>query len=320
MSEQSLPLDAFAATWRDQLIELDVPGLGPITASADPLLGETVPGPDQEELGFRRREPTAPPEPAEVRAALQARVPLVLDHTWLVLPALGPVLPTAAAEGPTVGDLGGGAAPFEVRAGPVRDAAPAGGGWYRLPLVAGALRRRAGMVARGALVGVGRDWFEPAVAAREDQLAVHPEQALETALHVAREQGQAAVLRMGPEGLDVVPTGADPRVPALRALPVLVTPRPPRCPLHGRDDAGACRPVGGPWIRRARQAQVDWTARRDQALGVLPCGVCFGEALPPGPDQPAVPRLSTRTPLPGLDRLHLRGGEVVRIDPLMPRR
>lgn len=76
----------------------------------------------------------------------------------------------------------------------------------------------------------------------------------------------------------------------------------------------------GPWSRRAHEAQVDWGARRSQALAVQGCGVCFGEALPPEPDQPQVPRLSRRIPVVDIDRLHLRAGELVRIDPIAPPR
>ncbi len=170
---------------------------------------------------------------------------------------------------------------------------------------------------RGALVGPRREWFEPAVATREDLLGAHPDQALESALAAARELGQVAVLRIGPDGLDVHPTGADPRVPVLEELPLQVTDRPAQCPLQGEDACGPCRPVGGPWIRASQEAQLDWEARRAQAVGMLGCGVCFGEALPPEPDQPQVPRLAEATPVTHLGRLHLRGGGSVQIDPLI---
>lgn len=65
---------------------------------------------------------------------------------------------------------------------------------------------------------------------------------------------------------------------------------------------------------------MDWEARRALALAVQPCGVCFGEALPPEADQPQVPRLSHRASVVEISRLHLRGGEVVRIDPITPPR
>ncbi|MGP9581187.1 hypothetical protein [Brachybacterium sp. AOP35-5H-19] len=356
-----LDSDPLAATWRDQLIELDLPGVGPITASADPQLlldvqlsagGNEFTGEDEqdleggadegeEELVYRRRRPTTPPAPQIVRSTLRDRRPLELAHSWLVVPALGPVLPTLSPEGTIVADLSGGQAPFEVRtqppeqlARPSREGARAGApvegraravrppglSWYRRPAVAAALRRRGGPVALGALVGTQRDWFEPAAAAREDLFASHPDQALESALLIAVEQGQGAVLRIGPGGLDVIPTGADPRVPELEGLDLLVTARPAQCPLQGQDGAGPCRPHGGPWIRAAHAAQVDWEARRSQALSVQGCGVCFGEALPPEPDQPPVPRLSHRMPVAQISRLHLRGGEVVRIDPIVPPR
>lgn len=348
--------DPVAATWRDQLIELDLPGVGPITASADPGLlvdaqtaandtvqdyGEGSEEEREEELLYRRRRPTVPPAPQIVRATLRDRRPLELAHSWLVVPALGPVLPTLSPEGTIVADLSGGQAPFEVRgqsseqlARPSREGARAGApvegsaravrpaalSWFRRPAVAAALRRRGGPVALGALVGTRRDWFEPAAAAREDLLASHPDQALESALLIAVEQGQGAVLRIGPGGLDVIPTGADPRIPELEGLDLMVTARPAQCPLQGQDGAGPCRPHGGPWIRAAHSAQVDWEARRSQALAVQSCGVCFGEALPPEPDQPPVPRLSHRTPVVEINRLHLRGGELVRIDPIVPPR
>jgi len=317
--------DPHAASWRDQLIELDLPGVGPITACADPRLqedpapggsdatGSDGPGPDQQ--GFRRRPPTTPAEREVVRATLRGRVPLQLEHSWLVLPALGPVLPTLRPEGEVVTDLSGRRAPFEARSGP---AASAPATWFRRPDVADALRRRGGMVALGALVGPRREWFEPAAAVREDLLAPHPDQALEVAVLVAREQGQGAVLRIGADQLDLVPTGSDPRVPHLEGLGLLVTARPAQCPLQGRDGCGPCRPHGGPWVRSAQHAQVEWQARRDQALAVQGCGVCFGEALPPETDQPSVPCLSHRLPVSRIDRLHLRSGEVVRIDPLDP--
>ncbi|MCT4574559.1 hypothetical protein N3930_47540, partial [Bacillus thuringiensis] len=76
---------------------------------------------------------------------------------------------------------------------------------FRLPALARELRRRAGMVGRGALVGPRRAWFEPAVAVREDMLATHPDQALESAVHVARQHGQAAVLRLSAHSLDIIP-------------------------------------------------------------------------------------------------------------------
>ncbi|MFC7455627.1 hypothetical protein ACFQS2_00340 [Brachybacterium sp. GCM10030267] len=322
---QDEPAD-IAATWRDQQIELVLPGVGAITACADPrLFQDPDPEPRAEpDEGFRRREPTTPPDPGQVRAALQARPPLELEHTWLVVPALGPVLPTQQSEGMIVADLSGCTSPGELRPGvPGREPGvkkPARSSrehwWYRVPSVAAALRERGAMAGHGALVGSGREWFEPAVAAREDLLAAHPDQALEVALNVAREHGQAAVIRLGPAGLDVIPTGADPRVPHLEAIDVLVTARPPRCPLRGTDDAEPCRPHGGPWIEAAQRAQVSWEARRSQALAVQECGVCFGEALPPEPDQPQLPRLALRTPVPFIDRLHLRSGEEVRIDPL----
>ena len=336
--------EPLAATWRDQLIELDLPGVGPIAASADPALfadePDAAPG-DQEELEYQRREPTTPPEAETVRATLRDRRPLELEHTWLVVPALGPVLPTLSPEGTIVADVSSGAAPFEVRAQPadqparpsregMRAGAPVEGAprrvrppelsWFRRPAVAAALRRRGGPVALGALVGPRRDWFEPAAAAREDLLAPHPDQALERALLIAVDHGQGAVLRIGPGGLDVIPTGADPRVPEIEGLDLLVTARPAQCPLQGRDGAGPCRPHGGPWIQRAHAAQVDWEARRSQALAVQGCGVCFGEALPPEPDQPQVPRLYHRSPVVEISRLHLRDGEVVRIDPIAPPR
>ena len=356
-----------AATWRDQLIELDLPGVGPITASADPQLlrdagdvahtagavhaadaahamdaADSVHAADAaNEVAFRRRQPTTPPSVETVRSTLQARPPLELEHTWLVLPALGPVLPTLAPDGMVVADVSGRESPFEVRvrpadgpARPSREGALAGAPvdgrprspqpptrtWFRRPVVAGALRRRGGPVALGALVGPRRDWFEPAAAVREDLLAAHPDQALERALLIAVEHGQAAVLRIGPAGLDVIPTGSDPRVPALEGIELLVTARPAQCPLHGRDGEGPCRPLGGPWIRASQEAQVMWEARRSQALAVQDCGVCFGEALPPEPDQPRVPRLAPRTPVVEISRLHLRGGEMVRIDPIIPPR
>lgn len=360
--------DEHAATWRDQLIELSLPGLGMITASADPLLlvdpgsaGDAADWPDPadgvddgpwdddgmdfdgmdedgwDEDAFRRRPPTSPPEPERVRRTLRERPPLELEHTWLVVPALGPVLPSTALEGTPVGDLSGRRSPMAPRTPaeepavrPSREGlqvgAPGEGGrrpplsprrgWFRLPAVAAALRARGGMVGRGALVGTRRDWFEPAVAVREDLLAAHPDQALESALAVAREFGQPAAVRIGPRGLDVIPTGTDPRVPLLEGLPVLVTARPIHCPLQGEDCEDPCRPVGGPWIRASQAAQIEWEARRSQALAVQGCGVCFGEALPPEPDQPQTPRLSRAVPVADLDRLHLRGGEVVRIDPL----
>ncbi|MDN5899162.1 MAG: hypothetical protein L0H74_03760 [Brachybacterium sp.] len=342
----SLENDPLTATWRDQLIELDLPGVGPITACADPLLCADVPSArtdegDAEELAHRRRPPTTTPEQATVRATLRDRPPLPLEHSWLVVPALGPVLPTLSPEGMIVADLSGARAPCEVRpestgapARPSREGVRAGaaveGGqrgmrppalsWFRRPVVAGALRRRGGPVALGALVGPRREWFEPAAAAREDLLADHPDQALESALVIAVDQGQPAVLRIGPGGLDVIPTGSDPRVPALGGLALSVTARPAQCPLQGSDGAGPCRPHGGPWIARAHAAQVVWEGRRSQALAVQGCGVCFGEALPPEPDQPPVPRLSHRAAVPEIDRLHLRSGEVVRIDPMAPPR
>lgn len=338
MPRDDTPFDGIArddveASWRDQLVELLLPGVGAITACVDTPRNEDAP-PEPE--GFRRREPTSPPPAGTVRSTLAARPPLVLEHTWLVVPALGPVLPVDASGAEFVGDLSGSRPPVEIRGEgappprPSREGAQVGApigegrrrplsprhGWFRLPAVAAALRKRAGMVGRGALVGPRREWFEPAVAAREDLLGAHPDQALESALATARELGQVAVLRIGPEALDVVTTGADPRVPPLEGLPVQVTARPSRCPLQGVDGCDPCRPVGGPWIRAAQEAQIDWEARRAQALAVLGCGVCFGEALPPEPDQPQVPRLSEAPPVVHLDRLHLRGGGSVRIDPL----
>ncbi|MGP9538249.1 hypothetical protein ACT3SP_09560 [Brachybacterium sp. AOP43-C2-M15] len=343
-----------AASWRDQLLELDLPGVGAITASA--LSGPEGAGPEEpvspreqerHEEAFRRRAPTSPPEAGTVRATLRARAPLALEHSWLVVPALGPVLPASGPGGTVVADLTGREPPTEVRprradppaVRPSREGVLAGApvpqrpgdrrgqgvrpperSWYRRPVVARELRRRGGAVALGALVGPRRDWFEPAVAAREDLLAPHPDQALESALAVAAAQGQAAVLRIGPAGLDLHPTRADPRVPALSGLALLVTARPAQCPLQGEDGCGPCRPVGGRWIRAAQTAQIAWEARRSQALAVLDCGVCFGEALPPEPDQPPVPRMGRRAPVPEIDRLHLRGGEVVRIDPIAPPR
>ncbi|WP_394216612.1 hypothetical protein [Brachybacterium vulturis] len=323
MSPDPIPHDP---SWRDQLIELDLPGVGPITACTDPELFADPPPiavavENEQEIAHRRREPTAPPAAETMRATLRDRRPLVLQHSWLVVPALGPVLPTLRPEGTVIADLSAMAAPAQGgssprrRGGPVR---PPQHSWFRRPAVVGALRRRGGPVALGALVGTRRDWFEPAAAAREDLLAPHPDQALESVLTVAVDQGQSAVLRIGPAGLDVIPTGSDPRVPALAGLELLVTARPAQCPLQGSDGTDPCRPVGGPWIRRAHAAQVDWEARRSQALAVQACGVCFGEALPPEPDQPPVPRLSRRAPVPAIDRLHLRSGDVVRIDPIAP--
>ena len=330
-------LDDHAATWRDQLIELSLPGVGAVTARVDTGPTDTAPDGAPAE-GFRRREPTVPPARETVRRTLAARPPLVLEHAWLVVPALGPVLPVDGEGVGLVGDLSSGLRPpVEVRgesalpARPSREGAEVGApigaprrrplsprhGWYRVPAVAAALRARGGIVGRGALVGPRREWFEPAVATREDLLGAHPDQALESALAAARELGQVAVLRIGPDGLDVHPTGADPRVPVLEELPLQVTDRPAQCPLQGEDACGPCRPVGGPWIRASQEAQLDWEARRAQAVGMLGCGVCFGEALPPEPDQPQVPRLAEATPVTHLGRLHLRGGGSVQIDPLI---
>ena len=330
-------LDDHAATWRDQLVELSLPGVGAVTARVDTGPTDTAPDGAPAE-GFRRREPTVPPARETVRRTLAARPPLMLEHAWLVVPALGPVLPVDGEGVGLVGDLSSGLRPpVEVRgesalpARPSREGAevvaPIGAprrrplsprhGWYRVPAVAAALRARGGIVGRGALVGPRREWFEPAVATREDLLGAHPDQALESALAAARELGQVAVLRIGPDGLDVHPTGADPRVPVLEELPLQVTDRPAQCPLQGEDACGPCRPVGGPWIRASQEAQLDWEARRAQAVGMLGCGVCFGEALPPEPDQPQVPRLAEATPVTHLGRLHLRGGGSVQIDPLI---
>ena len=330
-------LDDHAATWRDQLVELSLPGVGAVTARVDTGPTDTAPDGAPAE-GFRRREPTVPPARETVRRTLAARPPLMLEHAWLVVPALGPVLPVDGEGVGLVGDLSSGLRPpVEVRgesalpARPSREGAEVGApigerrrrplsprhGWYRVPAVAAALRARGGIVGRGALVGPRREWFEPAVATREDLLGAHPDQALESALAAARELGQVAVLRIGPDGLDVHPTGADPRVPVLEELPLQVTDRPAQCPLQGEDACGPCRPVGGPWIRASQEAQVDWEARRAQAVGMLGCGVCFGEALPPEPDQPQVPRLAEATPVTHLGRLHLRGGGSVQIDPLI---
>ena len=330
-------LDDHAATWRDQLIELSLPGVGAVTARVDTGPTDTAPDGAPAE-GFRRREPTVPPARETVRRTLAARPPLMLEHAWLVVPALGPVLPVDGEGVGLVGDLSSGLRPpVEVRgesalpARPSREGAEVGApigerrrrplsprhGWYRVPAVAAALRARGGLVGRGALVGPRREWFEPAVATREDLLGAHPDQALESALAAARELGQVAVLRIGPDGLDVHPTGADPRVPVLEELPLQVTDRPAQCPLQGEDACGPCRPVGGPWIRASQEAQLDWEARRAQAVGMLGCGVCFGEALPPEPDQPQVPRLAEATPVTHLGRLHLRGGGSVQIDPLI---
>ena len=330
-------LDDHAATWRDQLVELSLPGVGAVTARVDTGPTDTTPDGAPAE-GFRRREPTVPPARETVRRTLAARPPLMLEHAWLVVPALGPVLPVDGEGVGLVGDLSSGLRPpVEVRgesalpARPSREGAEVGApigerrrrplsprhGWYRVPAVAAALRQRGGIVGRGALVGPRREWFEPAVATREDLLGAHPDQALESALAAARELGQVAVLRIGPDGLDVHPTGADPRVPVLEELPLQVTDRPAQCPLQGEDACGPCRPVGGPWIRASQEAQLDWEARRAQAVGMLGCGVCFGEALPPEPDQPQVPRLAEATPVTHLGRLHLRGGGSVQIDPLI---
>ena len=330
-------LDDHAATWRDQLVELSLPGVGAVTARVDTGPTDTAPDGAPAE-GFRRREPTVPPARETVRRTLAARPPLMLEHAWLVVPALGPVLPVDGEGVGLVGDLSSGLRPpVEVRgesalpARPSREGAEVGApigerrrrplsprhGWYRVPAVAAALRQRGGIVGRGALVGPRREWFEPAVATREDLLGAHPDQALESALAAARELGQVAVLRIGPDGLDVHPTGADPRVPVLEELPLQVTDRPAQCPLQGEDACGPCRPVGGPWIRASQEAQLDWEARRAQAVGMLGCGVCFGEALPPEPDQPQVPRLAEATPVTHLGRLHLRGGGSVQIDPLI---
>jgi len=328
-------LDDHAATWRDQLIELSLPGIGAVTARVDTGPTDTAPDGAPAE-GFRRREPTVPPARETVRRTLAARPPLMLEHAWLVVPALGPVLPVEEGVG-LVGDLSGLRPPVEVRgesalpARPSREGAEVGApigerrrrplsprhGWYRVPAVAAALRARGGIVGRGALVGPRREWFEPAVATREDLLGTHPDQALESALAAARELGQVVVLRIGPDRLDVHPTGADPRVPVLEGLPLQVTARPAQCPLQGEDACGPCRPVGGPWIRASQEAQLDWEARRAQAVGMLGCGVCFGEALSPEPDQPQVPRLAEATPVTHLGRLHLRGGGGVQIDPLI---
>ena len=330
-------LDDHAATWRDQLVELSLPGVGAVTARVDTGPTDTAPDGAPAE-GFRRREPTVPPARETVRRTLAARPPLMLEHAWLVVPALGPVLPVDGEGVGLVGDLSSGLRPpVEVRgesalpARPSREGAEVGApigaprrrplsprwGWFRVPAVSAALRARGGIVGRGALVGPRREWFEPAVATREDLLGAHPDQALESALAAARELGQVAVLRIGPDGLDVHPTGADPRVPVLEGLPLQVTARPAQCPLQGEDACGPCRPVGGPWIRASQEAQLDWEARRAQAVGMLGCGVCFGEALPPEPDQPQVPRLAEATPVTHLGRLHLRGGGSVQIDPLI---
>lgn len=344
-------------TWRDQLIDLDLPGVGAITACGNPqLFRPAVPEEGHEtaeatlasedERGDERRRrrllPTSPPPAEEVRATLRGRNRVVLEHTWLVLPALGPVLPTLDEEVVVAADLSGRTPPFEVRRPPRRpqtapspEGAAAGApepgddrprrrppaGWFLVPAVAAALQERAGTVATGALVGPRRDWFEPAVGVREDLLAAHPDQALESALAVAREHGQHAVIRIGAEGLDVIPTGCDPRVPELRGLQLLVTPRAPSCPLRSEDCTAPCRPVGGPWIARAHRARIHWEARRAQALAALRCGICFGQPLPPAEGQSPTARLAPRTPIPDLAVLHLRDGRIVHIDPLSgPRR
>src|SRR5690606_3293617 len=72
-----VPEDPWAVTWRDQLIELDLPGVGPITASAAPALFEDEQGlaaaheaEEEAELEHHRRQPTGPPEAGTVHATL----------------------------------------------------------------------------------------------------------------------------------------------------------------------------------------------------------------------------------------------------------
>ena len=151
-----------AATWRDQLIELDLPGVGPITASADPQLlrdagdvahtagavhaadaahamdaADSVHAADAaDEVAFRRRQPTTPPSVETVRSTLQARPPLELEHTWLVLPALGPVLPTLAPDGMVVADVSGARQPLR--------GTSAAGGWPGAAQPGGRARRGPG--------------------------------------------------------------------------------------------------------------------------------------------------------------------------------
>src|SRR5699024_7682969 len=107
----------------DQLIELSLPGVGAVTARVDTGPTDTAPDGAPAE-GFRRREPTVPPARETVRRTLAARPPLMLEHAWLVVPALGPVLPVDGEGVGLVGDLSGRPAAARGGAGRERPAGP----------------------------------------------------------------------------------------------------------------------------------------------------------------------------------------------------
>lgn len=316
-SEAHADEPALARTWHEQLIELTLPGIGAITvlpAGADRT---------EEHLAERDR--------------------IALEHTWLVLPALGPVVPTDLPEGSFVADVSGRVPAQEIRPRRPEGTEPILSTWLRLPQVRAALSPRGAITGVGALVGSDRAWFEPAVAVRADTLlpgpsdAPHPVDAeapglsgpsisaVDRALQVARGTGQAAVLRISEGTLDVIPTGIDPRVPRVETLGITVLSRPRGCPVTGAAQGQVCRPYGGPWVRAAMRAQATWEARRSLAVGLLGCDTCCGQALRSAPPAPAgtplspklnPPRLGPVRELEALDRLVLRSGEVVRIDPM----
>ncbi|UQN29099.1 hypothetical protein [Brachybacterium kimchii] len=287
----------------------------------------------------------------------RAREDFALPGEVVLIPALGPVIPTSAPVIPTVEELEDGSIlaidapapegpepvdpedPFEPPSAidPGDPAAPGeepdGAGpepverddrkWLRTQQVLQAVWGPGVITGSGALIASDRTWFEPAVAIMREADVVGTARTdedvdlVEIARAAARETGQVAVVHVHDGVLDVLPTGTDPRVPHLQALPARATRWPGMCPLTGVDELLPCRAEGGPDGEDDIRARLAFDARRALAVGLLGCGVCHGRGrTDDGRGNDVDVPLTLALSLGQIPRITLRTGETIEIDAL----
>ncbi|MBK0331688.1 hypothetical protein I8D64_09760 [Brachybacterium sp. MASK1Z-5] len=320
-----------AQTWRTQRLSFEIAGVSRVSVTADPrtaapeTLGPQadvppVPfddgcaGPDQ-----AQHPPVSTGIGAEVSRVIaneRARDELALPGEVVLIPALGPVIPTSAPVVPTVEELEDSsilaidapppegpepldpADPSDLPSAldPVDPAGPPEGAedalpepvrrddrkWLRSQQVLQAVWGPGVVTGSGALIASDRSWFEPAVAIMREADVLGSARAgedvdlVEIARCAARETGQVAIVHVHDGVLDVLPTGTDPRVPHLQGLPTRASRWPGMCPLTGVDELRPCRAEGGPGGEEDIRARLAFDARRALAVGLLGCGVCHG--------------------------------------------
>jgi hypothetical protein len=321
-----------ARTWHDQRISFELPGYGRFAVTADrrttaPQDAAAPPG-----ARPRRSAEEVDADVVHVVAAERARAEVALPGDVVIIPALGPVIPTSTPVVPFVDELEDGS----ILAIGAPDEAPAEDGaesprlgrhdrkWLRIQWVLDEISGERFLTGIGALMAEDRTWFEPAVAlAHAPSADVSPDAAQrgrelrDRALSAARACGQVAVLHVHDGLLDVVPTGLDPRVPPLRSEPARITRSPGMCPLTGDDENLPCRAEGGPSSEDDVRARLAFDGRRSLAVALLGCGVCHGRRRDDDGKGGAVPvPLPLTLPLGQIPRITVRTGETVEIDAL----